>query len=260
MQNVIVCVKHSYDVQQIKYDPVTRKPLLADAPKKMGDIDRRAVEEALRIREKYGGKVIAVTVGDQDSVDTIKYAYAMGVDEGYVIIAKDTESLDTNVIALALARAIQKIGNYDLVICGSESVDGGSRQVPVKVATYLNLPFLDYAKSVRIESNNVIVTSNYEDGEYEYRAPMPAVIAVTLEINEPRIPTPMAILRASRKPVNTWPIDNLGIDLKSNVKVLDTFMPEMKRKRVIFDARDESKIPEVINKLIDALRQEGVIR
>ncbi len=260
MPNIIVCVKHSYDVQQLRYDKTSRKFLLAEAPKKMSDMDRRAVEEALRIKEKHGGKVIALTVGNQDSIDTIRQAYAMGVDEGYAVIDKDFESYDTNNVALILAQAIRKIGNFDLVLFGSASTDGYSRQVPPKVAMYLGLPFINFVREIRLEGNYVLATSDYEDGLYTYRVKLPALIAVTLDINEPRTPTPAAILRASRKPVTQWTLKDLGVGaLKKYFEVLDSYMPETPRKHVIFDASSDDKIPDAVQKLIDALRREGVI-
>ena len=263
MPNIIVCVKHSYDVQQLRYDPSTRKFMLAGSPKKMSDMDRRAVEEAIRIKEKHGGKVIALTVGNEDSIDTIRLAYAMGADEGYAVIIKDKDyesELDTNNIAYILAQAIKKIGNFDLILCGAASTDGYSKQVPPKLAVYLGLPFINFVRELRIEGNYAIGTSDYEDGLYTFKAPLPAVVAVTLDINEPRNPTPMAIIRASRKPVNTWTLKDLNIDnIASSIEVIDTYVPEVKRKHVIIDASTDDKIDKAVQELIDALRKEGVI-
>jgi len=260
MPNIIVCVKQSYDVQQLRYDKVSKQFLLAEAPKKMSDTDRRAVEEALRIREKYGGKVIILTVGNQDSIDAIRQAYAMGADEGYAIIDKDYENFDTNNVAMILAQAIRKMGNFDLVLCGAESTDGYSRQVPVKVAVYLGLPFINFVRELRLEGNYVIATSDYEDGLYIYRVKMPAIVAVTLDINEPRTPTPSAILRASRKPIMQWTLKDIGVDgVKVHFKVLNSYVPEVRRKRIILDASTDDKIVNAVQKLIDALRQERII-
>lgn len=260
MPTIIVCVKHSYDVQQLRYDKVNKQFLLAETPRKMGEVDRRALEEALRIKEKYGGKVIALTVGDPDSVDTIRQAYAMGADEGYAVIDKDYGNLDTNSVAMILSYAVRKIGNFDLILCGSESTDGYSRQVPSKLAVYLGLPIVNFVKEVKIEGDYVIALSDYEDGLYRYRVRMPTVIAVTLDINEPRTPTPSAILRASRKPITQWTLKDLGIDgLKSRFRVINTYVPETPRKHVILDASTDDKIPDVVQKLVDALRQEGLV-
>lgn len=261
MLNIIVCAKHSYDVQQLRYDKASGQFLLAEAPRKMSDMDRRALEEALRIREKYGGKVVVVTVGDQDSVDTIRQAYAMGADEGYVVINRDYENLDTNTIALLLASAVRRIGNFNLILCGSKSTDGYSGQVPPKVAAYLGLPIINYVRELRIEGDYLIASSDYEDGVYTYRVKMPAVVAVTLEINEPRSPTPTAILRALRKPITQWTPGDLGIsEVKARLRVIKTYIPETTRKRVIIDASTDDKVPEAVRRLVDALIQEGIIR
>lgn len=259
MVRVIACIKHSYDVQQLRYDPLTRRPMLQSAPRTLSDVDKAVVEEALRIRERYGGSVAVLTVGDEDAANSIRYAYAMGVDDGYLVLARNYEELDTGTVAEALAVAIAKVGNYDLILCGSESVDVGSGQVPVRLAVRLNVPLLGYAKSITIDGGIVRAVCDYGDGDYEYEAPMPIVAALLPGVIEPRIPTPLAIIRASRKPITTWSIDELGVKPHDTLRVVESYMPTVERKRIIIDARDESKIPEAVDKLIEALRREGLI-
>jgi len=260
MPNIVVCVKHSYDVQQLKFDPTTRQPMLSEAPKRMSDMDRRAVEEAVRIKEKYGGRVIVVTVGKDDAVDSIKLAYAMGADEGYLLFDSSADQLDTTTVAKALSEAIKRIGNYDLVLCGSASTDGYSWQVPSKLATFLGIPIAVSVRSLEFRGDHVVVECDFEDAIYKYKLGLPAVVAVTLDINEPRSPTLSAILRASRRPITTWNVEDLGVKTVGGLKVVEVKVPEVKRRRVILDATDERKIPEVVQKLVEELRREGLVR
>jgi electron transfer flavoprotein beta subunit len=231
--------------------------MLAGAPRKMSDMDRRALEEALRIREKVGGVVKTVSIGTPDSRDVVKEIYAMGADEAYILTDLKLEKADPDVTARLLSEMIKKIGNYDLILSGAASTDGYSWQVPAKVAAHLNLPFLPNAISINV-NDAVMVDCDLGDAIYDYKAPLPCMVSVSLEINEPRIPTLSAILKASRKPFTEFHIKDFEVDLSPELEVISTAMPKVARKNFIVDASDASKLDEV-RKIVDELRKENVI-
>lgn len=255
---IAVCVKHSYDVEQLKYDPKTREPLLSEAPKKMGEVDRRALEEALRLKEKLGASVSVFTAGDQSGEDSIRLAYAMGADEGHLVLFRRPDTVDSTVIAEALARAIKRAGPFDLILTGFESTDSSSRLVPAKLSAALNMSFLPNVKSLSIEGNRLLADCETEDAVYKCRTEMPAVVAVSLSINEPRTPTLSMILKASKRPINKLSASDLGLEEKT-LDILKVELPEIRRKRIILEASDERKISETVEKLIEALRSEGAL-
>jgi len=257
--DIVVCVKQSYDVQQLKFDPSTGEPMLAGAPKKMSDMDKRALEEALKIKEASGGKVMAVTAGGSDVKEVVKEIYAMGADEVYAVMDDALKDADTTAIAKVLAAAIKKIGSYDLILCGAASTDGYSWQVPAKIAANLSIPLLPNAVSLKVEDGKVVTESDLGDAVYVYSAGLPVVVSVMLEINEPRIPKLSAILKASRKPFNQLSLSDLGVEVDAKMEVLSARMPKVARKNVVFDASDAAKVDEAISKLVEELHKENLI-
>ena len=257
--NIIVCVKYSYDVQQIKFDPKTREPMLAAAPKKIGDMDRRALEEAIRIKEKMGGTVRVLSIGPPRTEDVAKEAYAMGADEVIVVSDEKLKSDDPNVSAKVLAELIKKY-DYDIILCGAASTDGYNWQVAGKIAAILDLPFLPNTVSMEIADGSVVAECDLDDAVYKYKATLPAVVSVSLEINEPRIPTLSAILKASRKQYTKVDLSELGVDVAPEISVSKISVPEVVRKRIVMDASEPEKIEEAVTKLLDELKKEGVLR
>ena len=256
--DIIVCVKQSYDVQQIKFDPKTGEPMLAGAPRKMSDMDKRALEEALKIKEKVGGSVKTITVGPPETRDVVKEIYAMGADEAYVVADMKLDKADPDLTAKLIVEAIKKIGNFDLILAGAASTDEYSWQIPAKVAAMLNLPFFPNAVSLAVDGE-IVTECDLGDAVYKFKSSLPAVISVSLEINEPRIPTLSAILKASRKQFTDFRLEDLGVDATTELEVRKVVMPKVERKNVIVDATDPSKMEPELKKILDELRKENVL-
>jgi electron transfer flavoprotein beta subunit len=260
MPDIVVCIKQSVDIEQLKFDPSTRAPILAGAPKKMGEMDRRAVEEALRIKTRMGGSVIALTIGGAETEDVMRRAYAMGVDEGYLVTGPELGSLDSSTKIKVLAAAIKKLPHFALVLCGAASSDVFSWQVGPGLAELLRVPVITSAKKLDIQGDEVTVECDLEKGTYTLKAKMPAVVTTTLDINEPRIPSLMAVLGASKKKAKMLTLEEIGMaQAKPLVQVSSISMPEVKRKKVIFDGSEAEKLGEATSRLIEALRKEGVM-
>jgi electron transfer flavoprotein beta subunit len=256
--DIIVCIKQAYDVQQLKFDPKTGEPMLAAAPRKMSDMDRRALEEALRIKESAGGTVKTITVGPPETRDVVKEIYAMGADEAFVVADMNLDKADSGVTAKLIVETVKKIGNFDLILAGAASTDEYSWQVPAKVAAMLNLPFFPNAISLSIDGD-LVAECDLGDAVYQFKSPLPAVVSVSLEINEPRIPTLSAILKASRKQFTDFRIEDLGVDAISELELRKVMMPKVERKNVIVDATDPSKMEAELRKILDELRKENVL-
>jgi electron transfer flavoprotein beta subunit len=254
---IVVCVKQSYDVQQIKFDPKTKEPILAGAPRKMSDMDRRALECALRIKENVGGSVRTVSLGTPETRDVVKEIYAMGADSAYLLTDLSLAKADPDITARLLAEMIKKSGDFNLILCGSASTDGYSWQVPAKISKLLNIPFLPNAISLEVD-DTAVAECDLGDAIYKLKAPLPCVVSVSLEINEPRIPTLSAILKASRKQFHEFHIKDFEVDLTPELEVVSTRMPEVSRKNFMVDVSDASKLDEV-KKVIDELRKENVL-
>jgi len=263
MVRILVCVKQAIDVSQIKVDSATRRLITVDAPKKISDFDKNALEEAIRLKEKLGGEIITLTVGLEDAKTTIREALAMGADKAYVVSDPMFEGSDTLATSYILAEAVKKIGSFDLILCGEASIDSFSAQVGPRLADRLGMPLISYVKKLTLEGDTVTAERSLEDSHETIKAKTPALLTVTKELNEPRIPSLMAIMKASKKEVVLWKAADLGIvgekvgELGSAIKTLSILAPKVERRKVIIRGETPAETAE---KLAKALIQEGVIK
>lgn len=252
--NIVVCAKQVVDVGEIKVNPSTNKPVLDGIPKKISDIDKNAVEEAIKIKEKVGGKITILTVGPPDSREKVKELLAMGADEGVII--PPPENADYHLIGKTLAKAIEKMGDVDLVMCGEASIDMFSGQVGPRIAGYLGLPQLTYAFRIEADADKIVAERNMGDKMVKTESTYPAVVTVTKEINEPRLPSLMQILGSANKPINEWSLGDVSMDGESSrLKVVDVTGMAMERKNIVF----KDDIDEAVNELADKLAKDGVL-
>jgi len=252
--NIIVCAKQVIDVSEMKVDPSTKKPILQGVTQKISDIDKNAMEEAIKIKDKNGGKITVLTVGPTDAKERIKELLAMGADEGILVSIPD--KYDYHVISSLIAEAIKKIGDYDIILCGEASIDLFSGQVGPRVAGLLNIPQITYAQSLNAEKDKVTAERNMGDHAVTTESTYPVLITVTKEINEPRLPSLMQILGAANKPIQDWTADSLNSGLDPMVNTVELKGVSMERKNEIF----QNDLDESINKLVESLAKEGVLR
>ncbi len=263
MVRILVCVKQAIDVSQIKVDAGTRQLITVDAPKKISDFDKNALEEAIRLKEKLGGEILTLTVGSEDAKTTIREALAMGADKSFVVTDPTFDGSDTLATSYILAEAVKKIGAFDLVLCGEASIDSFSAQIGPRLADRLNIPLITYVRKLNVEGDTVTAERSLEDSHETIKAKTPALLTVTKELNEPRIPSLMAIMKASKKEVVLWNAADLGIikekvgESGSATKVLSVLAPKVERKKIVIKGETPAETAE---KLAKALIQEGVLK
>ena len=236
MKRIIVCMKQALDVTQLKVDAATGQLLLAAAQRKISDFDKNALEEAVRIKEKTGEtEVFTVTVAPEEVKTILREALALGADKAYVVSDPSFRDIDTSETALVLAEMIRKIGNFDLILCGETSLDGFSGLVGSKLAELLSLPQMNSVRKMTIEGESVLTERVLDDAVVTVRAKMPALISVTREINQPRIPSLMMIMKASKKEITPWSLTYLNIPkerLDPKIEILEVSAPKMERKKI----------------------------
>jgi electron transfer flavoprotein beta subunit len=254
-------MKQVVDLQQIRIKPQTREPVLEGLPYLFGDFDKNALEEAVRIKEACEARVTAMAVGSAKLQETIKEALAIGADEAVILTDAAFEDADAMGSARALAAAIEKISPFDLILTGEGSADEYSGQVPSRLGELLGLPQITYVRELKVLDGHLRAVRDLEDSLEVVEAPLPAVVSVTGEINEPRLPPLTAILRAGRKPLHQWSADDIGLDetvvgrTGSAHQVLSNLAPQQERKTVIH----RGPADEVVAKLVDDLLREGVV-
>lgn len=252
---IAVCVKHAVDETELKLDP-KGSPIIAGAPGKMSTFDKNAVEEALRLKAARQGEVVVFMVGNPDSKKTLKEALAMGADRG-VLVSSDGTALDTLRTAEMLASAIKKSGPFDAVICSEGSSDTYSGQVPPMIAEFLEFAYVGYARKIEVGSGVARVERSLEDSVEVVEAPVPFAVSVVSEINEPRYPTLIQIMQASKKQIE----EMKGAEISppgsyTGVSVSSMSSQPSTRKHVMIEGGPD----DAATKLLDALAREGVLK
>lgn len=264
--NIVVCMKQVIDLEQIRIKPETREPVIDGLPVVFGDYEKSALEEAVRIKEEFGGVVTAVAVGSAKLKETIKEALAIGADEAVILTDEAFKGSDAMGSARTLAKTIEKISDWDLILMGDSSADEYSGEIPARVAELLNLPSIMAVRGIEVLSesgsntNTLRVVRDMADSLEVLEVDLPAVIGVTSELNTPRLAPLSAILKAGRKPLHEWGPDDVGLNADefgpdaSVVNELSNLAPVQDRKGIIYEDPEEGVV-----EVVKALRQEGVL-
>ena len=178
----------------------------------LDEINERAVEAALQLKEAHDGEVTVLTMGPDRATDAIRKALSMGADKAVHLTDEALRGSCAVQTARALAKAIGTAGEFDLVIAGNEASDGRVAAVPAMVADLLGLPALTHAREVTVDGSTLTVRRETDDGVTHLTAELPAVVSVGEKINEPRYPSFKGIMAAKKKPVSTLGLADAGID------------------------------------------------
>lgn len=183
----------------------------ASADAVLDEINERAVEEALQIKEAGEGEITVVTMGPPRATDAIRKALSMGADKAVHLCDEGLHGSCAVATAKALAKVIGTLGDVDLIIAGNEATDGTMGAIPAMVADVLGLPELTHARKVTVKGRTVTVERETDDGVTVLQAELPAVISVNEKINEPRYPSFKGIMAAKKKPVSTLSLADAGL-------------------------------------------------
>ncbi|NLC62722.1 MAG: electron transfer flavoprotein subunit beta/FixA family protein [Thermoanaerobacterales bacterium] len=262
--NIAVCIKPVPDpdyYDKIQIHPEKKTLIRKGIPTILNPMDKNAIEEALKIKEQYGGKVSLFSMAPPDAVGTLKEGLAMGADEAYLLSDIDFAGADTLATSYTLSLGIKKAGQYDLVLLGNESADGATSQVPSQLGEWLQIPHLmNIQKLCIVNEENAVADMKTETGYIKYKVRLPALIAVRREINTPRYISFKNILRAKNKKITTWGVADINPDLdKIGLKGSPTqagkiYIPDISRKGEEITGTSE----EIAEKLIRHLRAVGL--
>lgn len=232
---IIVCLKQVPDTAEIKIDPATKTLIREGVPSIINPYDTYALETALRLKEKYGGKVTALSMGPEQAKNALKSCLAVGADAAFLVSDRAFGGSDTLATSFILAESIRYLQKefhpFDLILCGKQAIDGDTAQVGPELAEHLNLPQLTYASDVEIDQEGVLVKRESDDGYDMIQSNIPAVITVVKAPSDLRLPSLKGRAYASRAQIETITAEKLNIDknrcgLKgSPTKVKKTFTP-----------------------------------
>lgn len=264
--DIIVCIKQVPDITEVKTDPKTGALIREGIPCIVNPDDKHAVEEAIRLRENCGGRVVALSMGPPQAKNALTEVYAMGADEAILLSDKAFAGSDTWATAYVLSAAIRKIGHYDIIFCGRQAIDGDTAQVGPQLAESLGVPHVTYVQKVEVAdgAKTLVVERALEDGHMTLELPMPCLLAATRELNQPRYPHIARIVRAHREcNVKLWTATDVDADdslcgLKgSPTRVLRLFAPQPKGAVEMIEGENPE---EQVRKLVDRLKARTVAR
>ncbi|MFH1090967.1 MAG: electron transfer flavoprotein subunit beta/FixA family protein [Pseudomonadota bacterium] len=208
--NIIVCIKQVPNVREVKWDPETGFLIRKGIPSIITPNDRQAIEAALQLRDEHGGEVTILSMGPSQVEEALREALGMGADKAVQLTSKQFAGSDTWATSYTLGLAIQKMAGWDLIICGKEAMDGMTAQVGPQLAEFLKIPQLTYAVSLEIADGKARIRQKLGKLQRTLEAPLPALVTVEREINEPRIAPMDTIMEAYEKEIPVWTPEDLA--------------------------------------------------
>jgi len=254
--NIIVCLKQVPDTADVKINPETNTLVREGIENIANPFDTYALEEGVRLKERFGGKVTALSMGPPQAEVMLREAIACGADDAILLSDRAFAGADTLATSFTLAQAVQKLEPYDLVICGRQTVDGDTGQVGPELAEVLDIPFVAYVSEVQEAGERGIRVKRMVDDGYEIiETPLPAVISVVKEINVPRLPSLRGQIRARGATLPVWSIQDLGVVPEvvglagSATKVIKIFYPKRVSNAEILQGEPANQATSLIEKL-----------
>ena len=222
----------------------------------MNPFDLHALEEAVRLKDQHGGTVTVVSMGPPQAEAVLRDAVACGADEAVLVSDRAFAGADTWATTYTLGKAIEKTGPFDLILCGKQAIDGDTAQVGPGLAKRLNIPYVSYARKITGLENGVLTLHRLmDDGYDEVEIPLPGLLTVVKEINEPRIPSLKGKMKAKNLSIRTLSADDIEADADSiglpgsTTQVVKVFAPEFKGERAMLDGTVDEQVEQLVNKL-----------
>ncbi len=267
---VVTCIKQVPDTTQVKVDPVTGTLIREGVPFIMNPFDIHALEESLRLKDKYGFQVSVVSMGPLSTEVTLRKALSLGADNAVLLSDRAFGGADTLATSRVLAEAVKKLAQKEdvaLVICGQQTIDGDTGQVGPGIAArlgYSQLTYVDCIEHVDLKIRRLRVRRKLEDRHEVVEAPLPALLTVVREINTPRYPSVPRRLMAEEAKVTLWnnneiklPLETIGLK-GSATRVRRISSPPERTKGEMLGGKN-STAEEVARLLLDKLVANGII-
>ncbi|KYZ74760.1 electron transfer flavoprotein subunit beta [Anaerosporomusa subterranea] len=257
--DLLVCVKQVPDTTEVKIDPQTNTLIRQGVPSIVNPFDRNAVEAALQLKEKHGGKVTVISMGPPQAKDALKECLAMGADDAYLVSDRAFGGADTLATSYTLAAAIRKLGKFDMILCGKQAIDGDTAQVGPEIAEYLDIAQVTYVAKVAVHGDSVRVEREHEEGYEIIETKLPVLLTVVRSINEPRFPTVKGTMKANRKEIPVIAVGDVDVDSDrlglngSPTQVRRIFTPQQRTQGEIIQADSiREAVQALFSKLSDA--------
>ncbi|MDD4013175.1 MAG: electron transfer flavoprotein subunit beta/FixA family protein [Candidatus Omnitrophica bacterium] len=258
---IVVLIKQVPDTTDVKIDPVTNTLKREGVKSVINPFDMYAIEEAVRIKERVGeGEVVVISMGPPQAQEAIREAISLGCDRGILLSDRKFAGSDTWATSYTISQAIRKVGDFKVILCGKQASDGDTAQVGPGVSTHLDIPQVTYVKKIdKIDKTVAVVHRMTEEGYDIVETPLPVVLTVVKEINEPRMPSLKGKMKAKSAQIPVWTADDIacepdkvGLD-GSPTRVMKVFTPPPRGGGQMLKGETEdvsSKLADIIKSVI----------
>jgi electron transfer flavoprotein beta subunit len=261
----VVLIKQVPDTTDVRIDRETNTLIREGVPSIINPFDMYAIEEGLRIVESAGeGSVTVMSMGPPQVESALREALALGVDDAVLLSDRAFAGSDTWSTSYTLAAGVRKLGDYDIILCGKQAIDGDTAQVGPGVAQFLGIPQATYARKISLNGpKSATVERMLDDGYDVVRVPLPAVVTVVKDINEPRLPSLKGKMKAKKAEITVWSSEDLDVESSelgldgSPTRVVKVFAPEEREGGTIFEGEVEETVGSLVSALLPILRGEG---
>ncbi len=257
--NIVVCLKQVPGTTNVQIDPETNTLRRQGIENVVNPFDAYALEEGVSLRERFGGKVTAITMAPPQAEEMLREAISCGADEAVLVSDRAFAGADTLATSYTLSRSIQRFDEWDLVICGRQTIDGDTGQVGPGLAEWLGAPLVAYVSKVEdIKEGVATVRRMVEDGHEVIEMPLPGVITVVKEINVPRLPSLRGTMKAKRAEIPAWTARDIDVDEAliglsgSPTTVVKVFYPQRAHDAEMIAGDPETQVASLVGKLREA--------
>jgi electron transfer flavoprotein beta subunit len=258
--NVIVCIKQVPETTEVRVDPKTNALIREGVKSIINPFDENAIEAALQLRDANGGKVTVVCMGPPQAEEALRHALAMGADEAVLLCDPASRGSDTLATSYTLAQLVRKLGEFDLIICGKQAIDGDTGQVGPGLAERLGIPQITFAIGLELADKKLRARRVLDDLFEVIEVRLPALVTVVKQINEPRFPSMRNVLKARKAQIIKWTAADIGADLTqtgfdgSPTTVIKVWPPEKRGGGTILHGATD----EVVAALATAIKELNI--
>lgn len=252
---IVVCIKLVPAITDVKIDPETGTLIREGVESEVNPFDLYAIEEGIRLKEKHGGTVTALSMGPPQAERALRDALARGCDDMILLTDRKFAGADTLATSYTLSRAIRKIGLYDLIMCGHKTTDGDTGQVGPGLAEWLSIPHVSYVrKIINVDDHSVVVERSIDSSYEEIETALPCLITVTKEINVPRLPSLRRKIESRRKPLQIWTSKDLGREGRfglegSATRVIKVYDPPPRLGGELIRGDSQTQVRQLLSRL-----------
>ena len=253
---VIICIKQVPATTQVGIDPQTNTLIRQGVESIINPFDTYALEEGVRIRERLGGAVTVITMGPPQAEQALRECISLGADDAILLSDQAFAGADTLATSYTLAKAIEKLGSFDIVLCGRQTADGDTGQVGPELAEWLKVPIVTNVRKIhQISESDARLERMMEDGYEVIEMPLPGIITVVKEINTPRLPSLRGLVKAKSAKIPIWTAQNLNLDKDaiglagSPTRVIKVFTPPKARRGELIQGDVENQVVLLVSKL-----------